>query len=144
MSLEEKPLPTDFVVDESIAKAIRAHLKDDKLPCAKAFIVANSHNVTPITVGQTADALNIHLSHCQLGLFGYPGHKKGWPATNVANQPVPPGLEDAIRKAALDNGALACVNAWDIAAHFKISKMLVAYIADQMGVRIGPCQLGAF
>jgi len=144
MSLEEKPLPADFVVDESVATAIRAHLKDEKLPCAKAFAIATKHDITPITVGQTADALNVHLSHCQLGLFGYPEHKKAWPATNVASQPMPPKLEDAIRAALSDNGTLACINAWNIAAHFNISKMLVAYIADQMGVRIGPCQLGAF
>ena len=144
MSLKEKTLPPDFVIDEDLAAAIRAQLQNDKLPCAKAFVVAEGQNVAPLKVGQTADALSIHLSHCQIGLFGYPGHKKGWPSANVADQPVPPELKEAIRAAVSDNGALACVDAWKIAARVNISKMLVGYVADQMGVRIGPCQLGAF
>lgn len=144
MSLDEKPLPQDFVVDESIAEAIRAHLKDGKLPCAQAFKIAAEHQVEPLQVGQTADALRIHLTRCQLGLYGYPGHQKGWAVTNIAEHPVPEGLEEALRETINEEGCIPCVKAWEIAAQFNIPKMHVGYVASQLDLRISPCQLGAF
>ncbi len=144
MTLAEKTLPSDFVIDETLAAAIRAHLKEGKLPCASAFAIARTHNVTPLLVGQTADVLQIHLTRCQLGLFGYPGHAKGWAAAKIAERAIPEGLEEAIRAAVDSDGNFACVKAWEIAARFGIPKMQVAYVADQMGIRFSPCQLGAF
>ncbi|MBN2390933.1 MAG: hypothetical protein JXR84_09425, partial [Anaerolineae bacterium] len=82
--------------------------------------------------------------HCQLGLFGYPGHTKGWETARIAERPVPEGLEDAIRAVLDADGKLSCARAWQVAAEFTIPKMLVAYFADQMGVHIVQCQLGAF
>ena len=144
MTLAEKTLPPDFVVDETLATAIRARLKEGKLPCASAFAIAREHGVTPLLVGQTADALQIHLTRCQLGLFGYPGHAKGWAAAKIAERAIPEGLEEAIRAAVDGDGNFACVKAWEIAARFGIPKMQVAYVADHMGIRFSPCQLGAF
>lgn len=142
--MKEKQLPADFVPDASIAAAIQAHSKEEKIACAQAFTIAARANVAPLIVGRNADVLNIHLDHCQLGLFGYPGHTKGWDAANIAAQPAPAGLEAAIRSALDDAGRLTCVRAWEIAAQFAIPKMLVGYVADQLGVRIVQCQLGAF
>ncbi len=144
MTLAEKALPSDFVIDETLAEAIRVHCKEGKLPCASAFAIAREHGVTPLLVGQTADALQIHLTRCQLGLFGYPGHAKGWGAAKIAERAIPEGLEEVIRATVDADGNFACVKAWEIAARFGIPKMQVAYVADQMGVRFSPCQLGAF
>lgn len=143
--MKDKRVPADFVVDTALAAAIEARVKEGKLACAQAFAIVESAQVVPLVVGQTADALGVGLDHCQLGLFGYPGHTKGWEAAKIAERlPVPEGLEDAIRAALDPDGKLPCVRAWQVAAEFAIPKMLVGYIADQMDVRIVQCQLGAF
>ena len=144
IKVKDKKLTADFVVDAALAAAVEARVQEGKLACAQAFAIAESAQVAPIVVGQTADALGVSLQHCQLGLYGYPGHTKGWAVSTIADHPVPDGLEAAIRAALDDDGRLACVRAWQVAAEFAIPKMLVGYIADQMGVRIVQCQLGAF
>ncbi len=142
--MREKKWPADFTPDAVLARTLQAHSKEGKIACAQAFAIAAEADVMPLFVGYNADGLQIHLSHCQLGLFGYPGHTKGWDATDIAAHPVPPGLETAIRAALDDAGQLTCVRAWELAAQFAIPKMLVGYVADQLGIRIIRCQLGAF
>lgn len=153
MSLEDKPNVN--VIDEAVAQAIRKYLDDDKLPCATAFTIAKAQEIKPSLVGHTADALRIKLSRCQLGLFGYPG-KTGWDLPNlvsnrpITEHPIPEGLETAIRDAATapsdeaTEHQLTCAKAWNLAARFNTPRMLVGYLADQLGVRIVACQLGAF
>jgi len=143
MALDQKQRPPNFVIEARIADAIQAHTKENKLPCAQAFAIAEALGAHYLLIGQTADALEIHLSHCQLGLFGYPSGK-GWVATKLAERPTPEGLEQAIREATDQDGNLACARAWEIAAHFRIPKMQVGYVADKLGIHIAPCQLGAF
>jgi len=143
MALAEKTLPADFVIMPALANAIRAKVQAEHLACAAAFSIAAEQAVAPLLVGQTADALTIHLSHCQLGLFGYPGHTKGWEAAGSAAQPVPAGLEDALQEAGA-HGPLACATLWALATQFRVSRMLVGYTADRLGIKIAPCQLGAF
>jgi hypothetical protein len=144
IDVKDKRLPADFVVDTALAAAIEARVKEGKLACAQAFAIAEAAQVAPLVLGQTADALGVGLDHCQLGLFGYPGHTKGWEAAKIAERPVPEDLEDAIRAALDAGGNLTCIRAWQIAAEFAIPKMLVGYVTDQMGIRIVQCQLGAF
>jgi len=142
--VKAKVLPSDFVVDPSLAAAVEAQAKEGKLACVQAFAIAEAAQVVPLAVGQTADALGVSLHHCQLGLYGYPGHTKGWEVSDIAEHPVPEGLEAAITAALDDEGKLSCVRAWELAAEFGVPKMLVGYVVDQMGIRIVRCQLGAF
>jgi len=144
MALKDKKLPSDFIVDKKLEEAIRSQSKDDTIACAAAFAIAKKNSVDPLLIGQTADILHIHLSHCQLGLFGFPGHSKGWESEKVAEAPVPKGLEDAIRSALDPAGELTCVSAWQLADRFAISRSLVGYITDKLNIRIHQCQLGAF
>ncbi len=142
--VKDKKVPADFVVDAALATAIGARTKAGKLACAQAFAIAETAQVAPSIVGQTADAVGVGLAYCQLGLFGYPGHAKGWDTAKIAERPVPEDLADAIRAALDVDGKLHCIHAWQVAAEFSIPKMLVAYVADQMGIRIVQCQIGAF
>jgi hypothetical protein len=144
MALEDKDRPIDFTPNPEISEAIQAHLQAGKLPCAQAFKIARDLDVAPLTVGLSADAMEVHLTRCQLGLFGYPGHAKGWEAAGVTDRLVPDGIEDAIREAAGESGQLPCATAWGIAQRFSVPRMQVGYLADQVGVQITPCQLGAF
>jgi hypothetical protein len=110
-----------------------------KLPCAVAFDVAKQLDVAPEDVGRTADLMELRLVKCQLGLFGY-GAKKTIvkPAASVS-----PALEKTIREA-LVNDRLPCKRAWEIAKRLGIHKMKVSAACNALGIRIRPCQLGAF
>ena len=126
-------------MDERIAKAIRERLSGGMLRCINAFRIAEDLAVMPLDVGETADALEVRLARCQLGLFGY-GDPKSIvkPAEQVA-----PELERAIRDG-LVGERLPCAEAWAIAARLGVPKLKVANAAEKLGVRIDQCQLGAF
>ena len=126
-------------MDERIAAAIRKRVGDGTLKCAVAFRIAGELGVEPLAVGKTADELQVKLSHCQLGLFGY-GEPKSIvkPADEVA-----PELEQAIR-AGLVEGRLPCATAWAIAETLHIPKLEVSNAAERLQVRVRTCQLGAF
>ncbi len=144
MTLEEKPAPDDFTVDEELATSIRARSREGKLPCAVAFAIAAQQEVPPRLVGQTADVLQIHLSHCQLGLFGYPGGKKGGELAKSTPLLLQDKIQAALRAAVTESGTLACAQLWELAAQFKVPKLRIGQLCDELGIKITPCQLGAF
>jgi hypothetical protein len=126
-------------MDERIAAVIRERASEGTLPCAEAFRIAEELAVMPLDVGEVADALEVRLVRCQLGLFGYGEEMRiVRPAERVAQD-----LEQAIRRG-LVGRRLPCVEAWAIAARFGLSKLEVAYAAERLEIRIGQCQLGAF
>jgi len=129
---------------QGIAEAIHGALVDGQLPCAKAFVIARRLGVDPIQVGDEADALGISLSKCQLGLFGYGPKSEGKHRRVKVMQDVPPKLAGAIRAAVGPDGKMACVAAWRIAQEMHLSRQTVSNAAEGLGVRIAPCQLGAF
>mgnify|MGYP001077601064 FL=1 len=53
----------------SLEDEIRTSLVDGKLPCAVAFGIAKKLKVSPRQVGDTANALGIKITTCQLGCF---------------------------------------------------------------------------
>jgi len=110
-----------------------------ELPCAVAFEIAGRRGVRPDEVGAAADRLNIRLTKCQLGLFGYTPAKKIVEPAAV----VEPEFEQAIRSK-LTGGRLACRDAWELAQTFQRPKLAVSAACEALGVKIKPCQLGAF
>lgn len=126
-------------MDEKLVAAIRERVGEGSLHCAWAFRIAEELGLDPLDVGRAADGVNVRLSHCQLGLFGYGERKRiVKPADEVA-----PDLEQAIRNGVVA-GRLGCADAWEIAARFGMAKLELANAAEKLGVRIGNCQLGAF
>jgi hypothetical protein len=144
MALGDKTIDPAEPVDQRIADAIRARLEDSRLPCAAAREVAQALGVEPIEVGRTADQLRIRLTSCQLGLYGYPGHAKGWLASGVVSRPVPDGLETALLGARNGRGEISCEQLWREAERFSVEPIHVAYVADRLGIKIRECLLGAF
>jgi len=127
------------VVDPVLRDALLKRAAEGKLPCAVAFDMASRLGVSPDVVGRAADLLELRLVKCQLGLFGYRPEKSiVKPSASVA-----PELEKAIL-AGLANDRLPCKTAWKIAKQFGIHKMKVSAACDAMGIKIRPCQLGAF
>jgi hypothetical protein len=129
----------DALANDSIREHINRQTKNNELSCAKAFKIAKELQVSAAEVGMTADLLNITLVKCQLGLFGYKPEKKIVKPKAAAN----PKLESAIQTS-LVNGRLPCAKAWEIARNFKIGKMNVSSVCEQLKIKIKPCQLGAF
>jgi len=57
--------------------------------------------------------------------------------------PDNPDVTAAIRAALVDR-RLPCASAWDIAKTFGVRKMVVSAACEALGIKIKPCQLGAF
>ena len=125
--------------DITIKNEIQKRVKADELPCAVAFKIASDLGASPAAVGKTADLMKFRLVKCQMGLFGYTPEKK----IVTPKPPAHPEMESAAREA-LVNGRLPCRAAWDIADRFGMSKMSVSAACDHLGIKIKPCQLGAF
>ena len=129
----------DAQADPIIKEKIIKNAAKGALACAVAFKMANEIGVSAAEIGKTADLLDLRLSKCQLGLFGYQPDKKAVKPRAAENRE----MEDAIRNA-LDDGKLACRDAWEIASRFKVPKMAVSGACEYLGIKIKPCQLGAF
>ena len=128
----EKPNP-------EVAKAVTATEDAGKIACAQVFSIASELGVSPFEAGKTLDLLEIRLVKCQLGLFGYtPDKSIIKPAERVS-----PELESAIRSR-LENERLPCIGAWQIAEELTLTKLDVSCAAEALGIKIKPCQLGAF
>lgn len=125
--------------DENLKKIIAGKIKNNDLPCAVAFDAAAQLGISPGAVGDYADREKLHLVECQLGLFGHgPGKKTVKPVDVVV-----PELASAIRKE-LVNDRLPCKSAWMLAEKFEIKKMAISGACETLGIKIKPCQLGAF
>ncbi len=129
----------DATPDPEIQDRIAKKTKDDELPCAVAFDIAEELAVPPAEVGKTADLMEYRLVKCQLGLFGYKPEKAIVKPALPENQAIVDAIKDR-----MVNDRLPCRTAWDIAAEFGVRKMTVSSACEATGVRIKPCQLGAF
>lgn len=129
---------SDVRSDPDIQARIRTRLQDHRLPCAVAFDIVRTLNVSAAAVGRNVDLMDIRLAKCQMGLFGYRENKIVKPLQNV-----PVELENAIRTA-LEDGRLTCRRAWDIAAALDLPKLTVSCACETLKIKINSCQLGAF
>jgi hypothetical protein len=124
-------------------EGIKHVLQDGKLPCAVAFQLAEEQGVTPGEIGDLADRLNIRVSNCQLGLFGYGPkaegkHKIVKPAPTVSND-----VAAAIQGRAA-GGQIACADLWTVAEALHLSKLQAAAAVEALGLRVATCQLRCF
>ncbi len=129
----------DTRVDPAITEQIKEKSRDGEIACALAFQIADALGVTPADVGKALDLMELKLNKCQLGLFGYRPDKKAVKSTPAEDRQ----MERAIQEALVE-GKLACRDAWSIAGRFKVPKMAVSGACEALGIKIKPCQLGAF
>lgn len=144
MALAGKTIDPDTPFEERLAAAIRARLEGGNLPCAAALELAESLGVPPIEIGRMADRLQIHLDRCQLGLFRFPGHSKGWDQAGVAALALPDGLDEALRGAGNERGEISCDRLFQEARRFGAPRIQAGWLADRLGLKIRECPLGAF
>ncbi len=125
--------------NEQLVEAINGKAIAGTIPCAAVFTIIDELKIEPIEAGRTLDLMDISIVKCQLGLFGYsPDKKIVKPAESVS--------EDMNREitACLKDGRLSCADAWAIAKKMKVPKMDIASACEKLGIKIKPCQLGAF
>ena len=126
-------------IDNKIKTLVLEHSENKKLTCAIADKIAKESNISAGDIGRHADLLDIRLSKCQMGLFGYSqGSKIVKPSESIN-----PELEKAIKEKVV-NDRLSCREAWDIASDMKISKLAVSNTCEALEIKINKCQLGAF
>jgi hypothetical protein len=125
--------------DVKISALIRLKFGKGKLPCADAEGIAVELGTTMAEVGTTLDLLEVRISRCQLGLFGY--EEKG--KIIRPEEEFSPELEEAIR-GRLSDGGLPCVEAWKIAAAMNVPRLKISSACEALKIRVKPCQLGAF
>ncbi|MBN1483297.1 MAG: hypothetical protein JXA37_01120 [Chloroflexia bacterium] len=128
-------------VNAELAAIIRSRLREQRLPCAEAFAIAREQGYSPQEVAAAAEALDVRLGWCQLGLFGV---AKG-PTKEQALSPeqLAPELRQQI-ESAQEEGTLSCAQAWAIARRLERSRSEVGQAVDALGIHIIHCQLGCF
>lgn len=127
----------------NLENEIRANLRDGKLPCAVAWRVAERIGVARGAVGEMADRLDIRISHCQLGLFGYGEKRLGEHKIVKPPETLHPALADTIRGAARD-GRVTCAQLFEIAERLGRPPIDASAHAEALGIKIAQCQLGCF
>lgn len=131
--------PDGTAYDPALADALRKRAEDDRITCAAAFEVAEAVGATPEEVGKTADLLEYRIIKCQLGLFGYSPEKR---IVKPADH-VPDDLRERLLEAVAD-GKISCAAVWDIADELGLARMTVSGACEGLGLKVGPCQIGAF
>jgi hypothetical protein len=126
-------------LDERIAGLIREKARDQVITCADATSIAEVIGKPMKEVGVNLDLLEMRISFCQMGLFGFSPDKRIVKAAAV----IAPELQKAI-EAHLLEGKLSCENAWKIADQFDLPRMTVSEACEALKIKIKPCQLGAF
>lgn len=131
--------PAGTTVSPQINKAVKDRLTDGTITCAAAHEIAQTLNVPPAQVGIAIDLQEGRIIKCQLGLFGY---DQGVKKIKAAEQ-VEADVQKSIQNHAVE-GRLACEDAWHLAGEYRMPKLVMANACESLGIRIKPCQLGAF
>jgi hypothetical protein len=136
-----KPDKNPYAVEDTslIQQAITQLAVNKKLGCVAAFEIAAKLSVSPNAIGRSLDQMDYRITHCQLGLFGHSPEKK----IVTPDKAVDLRLKTAI-EASVEDGRLSCLKAWEIAAKLQVPKIAVSNACEGLGMRIKPCQLGAF
>jgi hypothetical protein len=131
--------PGQAKIDDILQQDILQKVKNNNIACPAAEEIAQRKGVALGEIGIALDLLNINITECQLGLFGYSPQKKiVRPAKEIA-----PDLKQAINDA-LSGGRLPCAAAWAIAKQLNLPRMKVSAACETLQIKIKPCQLGAF
>ncbi|SPD75997.1 conserved hypothetical protein [uncultured Desulfobacterium sp.] len=134
-----KKHPPDLKIDTETAEALKKYISNKQISCEAAHKVAVDLQKPPELVGVTLDFLDVRITKCQLGLFGYQPEKKIIsPAESIAQ-----GMESQLRHRMTGN-RLSCKSIWDLAEEFKKDRIEIASVCEALKIKIKPCQLGAF
>ena len=126
-------------IDPLVEDALKKEAEEGQIPCAVAFKIASETGWDASEVGVASDLLELRLSKCQLGLFGYTPRKRIVKAAEEVSENLRKKIQDS-----LSDNRLPCAVAWEIAKAFGLRKMEVSSACEKLGIKISHCQLGAF
>jgi len=128
---------------EEIKARVKSSLVNGQLPCTVTHVIAYEFDVKPLQVGQTANEMEVAISLCQLGCFGYGPKAEGKSKILRPTTKKDEKLMDRLRSTVIE-GSIPCLKLWQIAAEFGLERLAVSSAAEALGLKIGPCQLGCF
>ncbi len=130
---------SDKQIDPGAKKLLEASAKQGKITCASVHGAAKELGITPAEAGAQADLLELRLIRCSLGLFGYDSD------SNILSpmETIPNEL-NALLDQASNDGRISCHDCWNTAKALKLKRVEVSSACEAKGLRIKPCQLGAF
>jgi hypothetical protein len=131
--------PAGATVHPAIAAALKEVVEDGRVACVAAHDLAAELEATPAETGKTIDLLEYRIAKCQLGLFGYLPEKKIVKPIETVSADLRARLEQAATA-----GRIGCAECWEIARALGVQKIAVAAACENLGLRVKPCQLGAF
>jgi hypothetical protein len=134
-----QPTLPDSQLGQKLEQSLAPFADRGGISCARAHQLATGLKVSPLTVGEALDRLGIKIRQCQLGLFGHEPESRIVPE----GVHVPPRLKEAITSRQRDS-RLSCLEAWNLAAEFGLSRLDICGACEKLSIRISRCQLGAF
>jgi len=131
--------------ESKLQDELKSHLGEDgQITCASAHKVAEKTGLEPAVVGEEANRTDIRITRCQLGLFGF-APQKGMPGYKTVKKLDSVDAEVSKEvKAAAEDGKAPCMDLWRIAEKHNISRSDMGNIAETLGLKVSPCQLGCF
>lgn len=140
MTLDNKKTTKNTLTEmnEALSKLIKEKTFDKRITCSAAHEIANTTGTSPEDIGKQIDLMEYRLTKCQLGLFGYKNKKNLNPDIIIT-----PKLNQKIDSAA-DDWKISCIACWDIAKDLDMHRLEIGSACEKKGLRIKPCQLGAF
>jgi hypothetical protein len=125
--------------DPAMAEALARRAQGTSITCAAVHAAAREMGTEPSLAGMQVDLMELRLTACSLGLFGY-----GDEANRLTPMSsVPEALGQGLRAASRD-GRISCLDCWNLADDMNLSRKEVAAACETLGLKIRPCQLGAF
>lgn len=128
---------------DPLIERIRERMHDGSMPCTAAHTTAWEMDVAPQKVGELLDQMEVPVTMCQLGLFGYGLKAEGKSKLLRPMSRLDSEIEARLRAREHD-GRISCRAVWDIAGELDVERLVVGNTADALGLRITPCQLGCF
>jgi len=130
---------------EVILDKVRTYIGEDKqLSCVKAHQIAEKLGIEPEELGELINGLDVRITMCQLGFFGYAA-RKGMPGYKLVKKldSLPEPATALVREAVVE-GKISCRALWKIAAEQRLKRLDIGNIAETLEIKVTPCQLGCF
>lgn len=139
--------PADRKINENLKKIVIEKSSNKTIRCNDAHDIAAAAGCAPEEVGFVIDMLELRLTHCTLGLFGYPDEKPVMTPPQKSNKNIIDALDKAVKENPVPEGKkqfVTCKQAWNIADQLQVGRLTVSREAESRGYKIKVCQLGAF
>ena len=129
----------DRTIDPEIRTQLEKSAVDETITCSHVHRIAKLLEKNPAEIGAQVDLMELRLTECSLGLFGYgPSRKKLNDNIEVSDM-----LKSALEGIAPE-GRTTCIQCWNLARKLKMKRVDISSACEKLSIKIKKCQLGAF